>query len=349
MIPPASRSPEEFPVQQSQAKDIIRVASYHRKDFDHAVIRLDLRETDPHRRSLVAPFAHSPETGLGDLEPLPLEILCEICRLLDVASLFSLGQVSRRGRQVVAALPGYATFAKYALDALRVVFKAGLKSHFTAADLHNILCTRDCALCGEFGGFVFLPVLRRCCFDCIQFNPENQVVTLGDVRAQMAVTETQLKKLNAPILRTLPGVYSMDETQWKRRLRLVSPEVVPGSWDPTRPVGFHLAPPKLPPLHRFLAATALPFVDPVTFEVQHGVSCKGCQIVVEKDSMELKSLDNHLRDRVYSEEGFIDHFKWCAEAQTLWVSSQGGTVPVKESSFIRRGGYLRNLDDGITS
>lgn len=112
------------------------------------------------------------------------------------------------------------------------------------------------------------------------------------------------------------------------------------------PVG---APPITPPIHRFMVATALPFVNPRTFEIQHGVCCKGCQIAVEKDLIGQNVEDYDLRDRVYSNEGFIHHFKWCAEAQALWASSQGGTVRVKEPESTRRGGYFADRDDTLPS
>ena len=104
------------------------------------------------------------------------------------------------------------------------------------------------------------------------------------------------------------------------------------------------------PIHRFMAATALPFVDPCTLEVQHGVCCKGCQIALEKGLIAAlgEAADFALRDRIYSFEGFIQHFKWCAEAQALWISSQEGTIPVKEPEATRRGGYF-SLRDAITS
>ncbi|KAK7425320.1 hypothetical protein QQZ08_008217 [Neonectria magnoliae] len=97
-----------------------------------------------------------------------------------------------------------------------------------------------------------------------------------------------------------------------------------------------------PLVHCLMAATALPFVDPSTFKVQHGVCCKGCQIALEKVLITAlgEPADFALRDRINSDKGFIRHFKWCAEAQTPWISSQEGTVPVEEPAATRSGGYF---------
>jgi hypothetical protein len=106
------------------------------------------------------------------------------------------------------------------------------------------------------------------------------------------------------------------------------------------------------PLYRSMAATALPYVDSRAggaAQVQHGVSCTGCQISVEKNAAmrgDIAGYDiSDLRDRVYSRDGYLEHFKWCREAQILWDSSVGGTVSVKIPFGARRGGGFRSLDD----
>lgn len=72
-------------------------------------------------------------------------------------------------------------------------------------------------------------------------------------------------------------------------------------------------------------------------------------MAVEKDLSGYSPEDYALRDWVYSKEGFISHFTWCAEAQALWTSSQDGTVPVEEPESTRRGGYFSVPDDSIPS
>jgi hypothetical protein len=47
---------------------------------------------------------------------------------------------------------------------------------------------------------------------------------------------------------------------------------------------------------------------------------------------------DQVRDRVYSRDGYMEHFKWCSFAQRLWQDSQGGTVPVQVPDWVTRGG-----------
>ncbi|MBE3050145.1 F-box protein, partial [Candidatus Bathyarchaeota archaeon] len=349
-FPPDCRSLDEFPVKEAQKADIVRVASYHRKDFVLAVTRLDPAETDPHRTSLVAPFPQAPAANLGALERLPLEILCEITRLLDIASVFSLGQVSRRGRQAVAAVPEYKLVAQHALDALRVVHRTGISKTFTVLEMYNTLRTRDCRLCGQFGGFVFLPEMSRCCYHCICKAPELQAISATRYHKYTGITVAKARKLGIPMVHTLVGRYSFDVDGCMRRFRLLA-----------KPRMFHDDPywqgienslmdqDTDNDTYRYMAVTSLPFFDPETLEAQHGVCCTGCHLSFRKGQGLVDGSRSYaLWVRVYSHEGFIRHFQWCAEAQALWVSSQEGTVPIKvpieESEHIRNGGWLKPWD-----
>lgn len=86
---------------------------------------------------------------------------------------------------------------------------------------------------------------------------------------------------------------------------------------------------------RCMASTWLPYVSPVTGDSQLGRSCKGCQI-----AMETNICDRNFsrRERVYSRDGFLDHFRDYEEVKELWLSSEGGTVTVAEPEWTRLGG-----------
>ena len=61
------------------------------------------------------------------------------------------------------------------------------------------------------------------------------------------------------------------------------------------------------PKYNYMGSCALPYYDKLTGDVEHGISCAGCK-----------------RDKVYSREGLLEHFKWCKQAQLLWNSTHGG-------------------------
>ncbi|SCN84106.1 uncharacterized protein FFMR_09197 [Fusarium fujikuroi] len=47
------------------------------------------------------------------------------------------------------------------------------------------------------------------------------------------------------------------------------------------------------------------------------------------------------RDKVYARDGFLEHFKWCEQAQLLWESScEGNRRPAELPEGARRGGYF---------
>ncbi|RFU31851.1 hypothetical protein B7463_g4461, partial [Scytalidium lignicola] len=97
---------------------------------------------------------------------------------------------------------------------------------------------------------------------------------------------------------------------------------------------------------RYMAVTTLPYLDAANNTVQYGICCIGCQIALEKGLMGpgVNAGACILRDRIYSHSGFLEHFRQCGEAQTLWELSKKGTVPVKVPEFIRREGYFNERD-----
>jgi hypothetical protein len=62
---------------------------------------------------------------------------------------------------------------------------------------------------------------------------------------------------------------------------------------------------------RFLASTSLPYHDQSNNQFQYGVCCKGCQSALEKGliASECEAADLALRDRIYSREEFLEHFR----------------------------------------
>jgi hypothetical protein len=71
--------------------------------------------------------------------------------------------------------------------------------------------------------------------------------------------------------------------------------------------------------------------------VDHGVCCTGCYVrflwmyAIHGRHVFVwnAAWDDKMRERLYSREGFLTHFRSCREAQQLWKASRGGTVAVK--------------------
>lgn len=302
---------------------ILRVCSYHRRDFDLVLVRSLPHEMQAVQTSLQAPFKTPPASGLSILDQLPIELIPIILHSLDLLSYFRFRQVNRRARVLSTALREYELVAKHGLEGLRGLLRSNMATRFTVMDLYCPLTTSSCILCGEFGGFLFLLTATRCCFACIRTSPLLRVLCTSSLAKLARISTSQLQGLLGPTLRTVPGLYSMEERPATRPKYLTTDEEAIsmlrslGVLD--RGVTHALARLGREENQRFMASTAFPWYDPETAEVERGVSCKGCQIRVE-------NWDGNYEDRdlVFSAAGFLNHLKHCAQAQNLWAESQDG-------------------------
>lgn len=325
---------------------IIRVAAYHRRDFAHAVVHSVPSEHDPVRNSVAEPFPSAAVSDLGALDRLPLELISSICLCLDVRSCFKFRQINRRARQIVSGLYKYRAVAEHGLESLRAVLRTDISRYFTVPDLYRPLCTPSCARCrSPFGGFLWIPTASRYCFACIEWS-HLRVVPLEALVKYSGVSSERLQRLR-PVLRTLPGTYTTKYYSWTSRTEVVAAEP---AFDALRASGLPLqhAMAVLAAIpdtfaYTYMVSTALPLLDPATGQVQHGLSCKGCYIAFAARDNGTKGR-NEPHDRVYSRQGYLDHFPLCHESIKLWEASKAGTVAVSEPEFTRRGGYLADHD-----
>lgn len=342
------RSDIEFVSPEEHADGIVRTAGYHRKDFDMSVIWFPARKHKAMRPSTAEnTFSRPSDTEPGPLDRLPPELLRYVLSDLDVRSLFNLRQVNLRSRQTVDSLMEYQMVVSHGLNLLCALLRTRLATGFSLFDIYDALCTEACALCGEFGGFVSLLAWKRCCFTCLQEAPETQVRSLVIAQKELRLMKPDLARLR--LIRNLPGKYSMEETFFKPRSRLVSlHEALLIYWQ--REDSSTLAQPirsERSPKLNFLASCALPFYDRQASRSEHGISCAGCLLAVEKGTSDSDGEERAFkaRDMVYSRDGFLDHFRWCEQAQLLWKSSdQGSKEPAELPEAARRGGYFNDRE-----
>ena len=98
---------------------------------------------------------------------------------------------------------------------------------------------------------------------------------------------------------------------------------------------------------KFMASCALPYYDGQSGKIEHGMSCAGCQLALEKDLIGFRGEEwaFEARNKVYTQDGFLEHFKWCKQAQLLWRSSDEGTSkPTELPEAARRGGYFNKRE-----
>ncbi|KAF2758787.1 hypothetical protein EJ05DRAFT_464639 [Pseudovirgaria hyperparasitica] len=350
-MPPRYRSVTEFQFTTDQADAIIRTAAYHRKDFALSVIWFPPREHVAVRQSIAAPFPRSSKTDLGSLDQLPLELLHDILLHLDMHSLFYIRQTNLRARDIVDSLKQYRIVVQHGLNLLCALLRTRLAMHVSLRDAYAALCTETCSLCGEFAGFVSRVAWIRCCFACLQrAAPPLQLHARAAVRKQFRLTKRESEGLRS--LRSLPGVYTLAESVLKTRVTLVSTHHAHLSSTHTHTQTQHPQHPlphALPhtPKYTSMGSCALPYYNPLSATLEHGICCAGCQLAIEEDIIGTEGEDwaYEARDKVYTRDGFLGHFRWCEQAQLLWrarcdgmegMEGMGEMVPV----MARMGGFF---------
>jgi hypothetical protein len=316
------------PAPRPSADAILGVTSYNRTDFELPVVSLHPSQHDDVRSSLFQSFGQARIPDLGRLGCLPYEILSLICLSLDVQSAVRFSHVNRTTREILASIREFRHLRVHALDCLCALLRTRVASYIDISTLYSALTTRNCSLCNSFGDFVFLPTASRCCLACSSYAPEMRVTHLCRLADAAGVSAGELKK-RLPVVRTLPeGLKSLVTVQHALDCLdengVKDPKAAVSRWPDSLTL-------------RYEATTSLPVVDRMTGEVEPGFACKGCQLTYEA----VDSLDDHeeldLRHpphQSYSREAFLQHFEQCKAARDLWVSSQGGTVPVKEPRWL---------------
>ncbi|KAJ2993238.1 hypothetical protein NUW58_g1900 [Xylaria curta] len=337
--PSGYRSATEYDFDEGQADAIVWATTYRREDYRFSMIWFPPCEHDSIRSSIATPFRHVSDMGLGSLERLPLELLHIVIFSLDIYTLFKFRQANLRSRQIVDSLTEYQTVASHGLNLLCALLRARLPTDTTLSDIHCALCTKACAFCGEFAGFISLLIWKRCCIKCIRNVSETQVRTLATIRSQFDFTQAQLDQLRS--FRTLPRACST-----KLRTRVVSGHqaILVSGWQPSAIIVQALRGNWGGSIRfNFMGSCALPYLDRQTGDVEYALSCAGCQLAVEKGIIG-SSADEwafEVRVKVYTKSGFLEHFRWCKQAQLLWRLSDEGKHQSPELLYIsHRGDYF---------
>lgn len=185
------------------------------------------------------------------------------------------------------------------------------------------------------------PNVAAMLLQCLKGAPEIQVQTRTAVRKQFHLTKVELDQLRS--FKTLPGIYSMTESVYKSRIAVVSVHQA-SLIRRQQPHALLQAQPASSERNQnfnFMGSCALPYYDKRTGKVEHGMSCAGCQLALEKDIVGARSESwaFEARDKVYARDGFLEHFRWCEQAQVLWRSSgEGSKRPTELPEVARRGG-----------
>ncbi|KAJ3556474.1 hypothetical protein NPX13_g10127 [Xylaria arbuscula] len=275
-----------------------------------------------------------------------MELVLLVLRAFDVRSYFSFRQVNRKARLIATGIREYKLISKYGLEGLQGLLRTKLAPCFTMGDLYRPLVTDKCLNCGNFGSLLFLLTAERCCFACLLTSVHYRTIAPPTFTELSDMSPSLIDHQPIPKLRTVPGVYNFLDVTVKRPEYLIAEERATQTFLASKILGDDavrkLRERREVRNERFMAATAYPYYDLTNARVERGVNCKGCQMWVETNHTAVTTANP---SRVYSTQGFLDHFSDCREAQEIWTTSERGTRPVNDSEMIRSGGYINTSDE----
>ncbi|KAI0194553.1 F-box domain-containing protein [Astrocystis sublimbata] len=162
-------------------------------------------------------------SSLGILDRLPVELLHEVLRSLDLQSIVRFSRVSIQGNNILYSLPAYRDVIKHAPHALAALGQTKLLHLHSASELHSALRSERCATCPEYGVYLFLPTCERCCWQCLRSNPTRRVVTPAAAAKTFALSPKTTQQL--PVMFSIPSTYGVGVARLKstqKSYRLVS-------------------------------------------------------------------------------------------------------------------------------
>lgn len=174
-----------------------------------------------------------------------------------------------------------------------------------------------------------------------------QVQTLAAVKRQLHLTKVEIDQLTS--FKTLPGIYSMPESAYESRIKIVSVhQAISARKRESHTVAqAQLASSERSQKFNLMGSCALPYYDKQTGKVEREISCVGCQLALEKDIIGTRGEDwaFEARDKVYARDRFLEHCRWCEQAQHLWRSSdEGKTCPTELPETARRGSFFNKRE-----
>lgn len=289
--------------------------------------------------SLTSCFERSPNAGLGSIGRLPIEIVRGILSHLDIASVFKFRQVNLGAREMVSGLLHYQPIVYLGTNLYRALLRTGIATVKSLLDVYDILCTKECSFCGEFGGYVALLIWKRCCFRCLHERPETQVRCLSWARRSFDMTRAESTTLRS--FKSLPGQYWITGHVQARPLSIIS--VQEAALACGKPVPM---PEGLTNSHsrynweravNCMGACVLPFYNKQFERVEHGYYCLGCYMALSQNNWandEQRLRGEEACGKVHSSESLLRHFCWCKQAQIWWELNKRQPEPATEDDIL---------------
>ncbi|KAI6382584.1 hypothetical protein MCOR25_000587 [Pyricularia grisea] len=312
---------------QHQEEIILALTSYQREDYDRPIIT-----TPPGIHALVQPFiteafTTDAVTALGCLQALPVEIIVELCRAMDITTLFRFRQANRRTRQIISGIKAYRESSTHALESFRAILRLGVNTA-TIVDLYWALHgPPKCATCDRFGYLLFLPTMQRCCATCLEnwSSPSYSIAPATTVAKLIGIRHQRLRRI-VDSTRSLTGPFLHGEYRGSKRYNLVTQDEVARLFPDVEPKSAFFPGPISKAFdaqwgkfvrYRYMVTTFIPHIDRASGIIERRYSCDGCRKFAEKGRHFLHSPRENVT-ACFSREQFLEHFRTCPFAHRIW-------------------------------
>ncbi|RDK43699.1 hypothetical protein M752DRAFT_313559 [Aspergillus phoenicis ATCC 13157] len=141
---------------------------------------------------------------------LPFEIIQHILLYLNLASIGKMLLVDTVSKFQVESVRPYLLLRDKAYETLHLMHRMRLSHYFTIEQLYTEFTHPRCRTCNDFGPYLHLATLTRCCYNCNYHNLMYRMASVKDLCFYFGLKETDLEDI--PIV----------HNTWKSGARLVS-------------------------------------------------------------------------------------------------------------------------------
>ncbi len=231
--------------------------------------------------------------------------------MLDAQSVPYFACVCFKGAMLVRSHLQYQDLRQYAPQALAALAMTETASLHSVRRLHAALRSERCALCPEFGFFLFLPTGERCCEKCLRSSSHCEMIDIEDARQGFLLSDSQLGQLT--ILGVPPRTFWVErKANWgdlrivrKQAARELALTLWPRAWKESEAPPPHQVHPNdvVTPVNSFyeMASIELPSVSREGV-VEEGFWCSACRLSASTWPARPKAL-------------FMEHVQACSYAQ----------------------------------
>lgn len=144
-------------------------------------------------------------SSMGVFGKLPPEIMDGIINHMDLESVTKLKVTSHTMRYLVANSRDYHFVFGHAPQAIRASLALGMGSFVNARQLRQLLHTYECAGCGNFGRFLYLPTWERACITCISNSIRFHTIDTSNAEDIFGINKEDIQQSGREIVSTLPA------------------------------------------------------------------------------------------------------------------------------------------------